>query len=122
VRGSAALNVRLGDNDFLLDHVGDGFTGLIFCQSAPGPEVRRLIEHLQRRDSRFKPLFVSVGPAGDGASSFAGGDNRIATVYGARPGTFYLLRPDLHVAGRWSSIDASEITASLDACLGRVAS
>jgi 3-(3-hydroxy-phenyl)propionate hydroxylase len=53
-------------------------------------------------------------------------ERAIAELYGAppdgaAPGTFYLLRPDLHVAGRWQQAVPAEISATLDACLGLTA-
>ena len=43
----------------------------------------------------------------------------VAAAYGADPGTVYLIRPDLHVAGRWRAAVAGEILATLDTGLGR---
>ena len=34
------------------------------------------------------------------------------------PGTLYLLRPDLHIAGRWKTIVADEILQTARICLG----
>jgi len=37
----------------------------------------------------------------------------------AAPGTLYLLRPDLHIAGRWKTIAANEVLRTAALCLGR---
>jgi 3-(3-hydroxy-phenyl)propionate hydroxylase len=41
-----------------------------------------------------------------------------AALYGASLGALYVLRPDLHVAGRWRQAAPAEVVASLEACLG----
>jgi len=52
-------------------------------------------------------------------AAIADPDGAVAGRYDARPGTVYLLRPDLHVAGRWREAVPAEIIATLSACLGR---
>ena len=46
----------------------------------------------------------------------ANGD--IARLYGAASGTLYLLRPDLHIAGRWKTIASDEVLHTARLCLG----
>lgn len=105
--GSAAPNVRLEDGSFLLDRLGDGFSGLWFAGGDMGADAGDLPQHLfaelRALDRRFTGLVVGQ-PA--------------TTVYGARPGSFYLLRPDLHVAARWRTADAGESRRALLTCLG----
>jgi len=43
----------------------------------------------------------------------------IAALYDAEPGTCYLLRPDLHIAGRWKVLVADEILHTARLCLGK---
>ena len=45
-------------------------------------------------------------------------DAAVAKIYGAGPGTLYLLRPDLHIAGRWKTIRPEEVVGALRAGLG----
>jgi len=45
-------------------------------------------------------------------------DGEIARLFGAVPGTLYLLRPDLHIAGRWKAIVTEEILRTARICLG----
>ncbi len=111
VSGSAAPNARLSDGQHLFDIVGLGCTALLFSDAAGMQAEVALMQELQRLDQRFTALVV--GPGG-----IADADGAIAKLYGARPGTVYLLRPDLHVAGRWMEMEAAEIVRSLRACVG----
>jgi 3-(3-hydroxy-phenyl)propionate hydroxylase len=110
VRGAAALNARMSDGTFLLDATGRGFTALLFGgDDALTPEIETLFHQLHARDPAFDYVRVY--------------ERTIAELYGAPPdgtvpGTFYLLRPDLHVAGRWMHAVPAEIIASLEAFLG----
>lgn len=105
-RGSAARNVRLEDGCFLLEQVGPGFTGLLFGDGDAGTGAE-----INARLGALDPAFRLIAqPAG----------GRAAGVYDGGAGTFYLLRPDLHVAGRWKTFEAAEIEATLRRCLGEV--
>ncbi len=68
-------------------------TALLFCQGKPDAAQVALLDQLGRLDKRFAS--ISLDASGD-----------IARLYGAAPGTLYLLRPDLHIAGRWKTIVA----------------
>lgn len=117
--GAAARSVRTGEG-FLLDHAGDGFTALVFTGGQVSAEVAGLLAELARREPRFRTLLVGGGTAGDvEARTLADPQGRIAAAYDAAPGTLYLIRPDLHVAGRWRSLVPEEVVATLDAGLGR---
>jgi 3-(3-hydroxy-phenyl)propionate hydroxylase len=53
------------------------------------------------------------------AGTIADSDGEIARLFDAQPGTFYLLRPDLHLAGRWKAVAADEVLETARLCLGR---
>lgn len=94
--GELALDADLGDG-FLLDRAGAGFTLLAFG----GGPVARLAG-----DTELTILDLP-------------GDGDLAARYGARPGSAYLLRPDLHVAARWHAVAADDITGTCRAlCKG----
>jgi 3-(3-hydroxy-phenyl)propionate hydroxylase len=106
VPGAAALNAQLPGGQFLFDTTGTGFAGLYFAaQTGTVPAaVETLTATLKSRD----PLYTSV----------VVNDPAIAAFYGATPGTYYLLRPDQHIAGRWQQAKPADIIHGLDVCLG----
>ena len=80
-------------------------TALLFCEGAPDTAQAALLDRLGRLDKRFASILLD-----------ASGD--IARLYGAAPGTLYLLRPDLHIAGRWKTIAPDEVLHTARLCLG----
>ncbi|MGK5047207.1 hypothetical protein ACQ4WP_15085 [Janthinobacterium sp. GB4P2] len=40
---------------------------------------------------------------------------QVFSLFDARPGTFYLVRPDGHVLGRWRQVQAGQVAAALAA-------
>jgi 3-(3-hydroxy-phenyl)propionate hydroxylase len=116
--GSAALNAKLGDGSHLLDHAGNGMTAILFCEKQPTAEQTGLLEHLGRIDKRFVPLVIASQPSLSGAKTGADNDEEIARLYAAAPGTLYLLRPDLHIAGRWKTAIPGEVLKTAEICLG----
>ncbi len=92
-------------------------TAILFCDGAPERRTDRTARQLGQLDERFVALLVSA--AGSAAGAIADTDGEIARLFDARPGTFYLLRPDLHIAGRWKALVADEILRTASLCLGR---
>jgi 3-(3-hydroxy-phenyl)propionate hydroxylase len=129
VSGSASANADLADGGHLLDHAGDGLTAMLFCDDAPDAAQAALLQQLGQLDKRFVSLLIqrqaSRGQASLGvdvstkAKTIPDENDEIATLFGARPGTLYLLRPDLHIAGRWKTVIAGEILQTAQICLGR---
>jgi 3-(3-hydroxy-phenyl)propionate hydroxylase len=117
--GSFTPNARLADGSFLLDRAGCGMTAILFGHGPPNAEQAALFDQLVRLDERFVPLVI--GHTGDAAGSIKDTNGEISALFGAAPGTLYLLRPDLHIAGRWKTIAADEILHTARLCLGRPA-
>ena len=115
--GAPPRNVRLGPDDFLLDHLGGGLDLLYFTGAAAVPPP--LLDTVNSARARGLPLRVTaISPAG---ASVAGADQVLADReghlrerYGVRAdGAAYLLRPDQHVCGRWTALDAARLQAAL---------
>jgi 3-(3-hydroxy-phenyl)propionate hydroxylase len=124
VSGSASPNAKLADGTHLLDRAADGMTAMLFGDGSPDASQVALLEQLGKLDKRFVALLIQrQGFRCEGSAPIAGaipdGDGEIACLFGAEPGTFYLLRPDLHIAGRWKTIASGEILRTAGLCLGR---
>lgn len=120
--GAPPRNVRLGADDFLLDHLGGGFDLLYFTQGAAIPAALQQVVATAR--ARGVPLRVTaVGHAGpvEGADlCLADADGHVRRVYGVQAGgAAYLLRPDQHVCARWLTLDATRLQSALDTALPR---
>ncbi|XIA62486.1 hypothetical protein ACFIOY_23390 [Bradyrhizobium sp. TZ2] len=116
--GSAAPNARLADRSYLLDHAGNGMTAILFCGEQPTAEQAALLGQLGRIDKRLVSLIIGSRGFIPGAKTIADDDGEIARLFAAGPGTLYLLRPDLHVAGRWKVVVPGEILRTAGICLG----
>ena len=116
--GSVAPNARLADGSYLLDRAGNGMTAILFCEGQPTAEQAALLAQLGRIDKRFVPVLVTSSGSASEAKAIADGDGEIARLFAAAPGTLYLLRPDLHIAGRWKAVVPGEILKTAGLCLG----
>ena len=116
--GSVAPNAGLADGSYLLDRAGIGMTAILFCEGQPTREQAALLAQLGRIDRRFVPVLVTSGSSASEAKTIADGDGEIARLFDALPGTLYLLRPDLHIAGRWKTVVPGEILKTAGLCLG----
>jgi len=86
-----------GEPDWLLHHLGAGFTVLTFG-TAPAKTVAC---------GAIEASVLAIG--GDVVDA----KGLVAERYDGRPGTTYLIRPDQHVAARWRSFDPSAIAAAV---------
>jgi 3-(3-hydroxy-phenyl)propionate hydroxylase len=116
--GSVAPNARLNDGSHLLDRAGNGMTAILFCEGQPTREQATLLGQLGRIDKRFVPMLVASSGSATEAKTIADRDGEIARLFAAVPGTLYLLRPDLHIAGRWKAVVPGEILKTASLCLG----
>jgi 3-(3-hydroxy-phenyl)propionate hydroxylase len=117
--GSACPNARLADGRYLLDLPGKGFSTLAFVDDAVDLGITGLNAELARIDPHFSGLIVCRR---DLKGAIADPDGTVASIFGAGPGTCYLMRPDLHIAGRWRTLAqdgvVGEIVAQLKSGLG----
>ena len=121
-QGAPPQNVRLGTDDFLLDHLGGGFDLLYFCGTDAIPAT--LQEVLARWRERGAPIrLIAIGAPGPIAGAdtvLPDADGRCRLRYGVeRAGAAYLLRPDQHVCARWITLDATRLDAALATALPR---
>lgn len=118
VCGSAAPNVRLADGSYLLDRAGNGMTAILFCDGQPATEQATLLAEFDRIDRRFVAVVVGSQASLPATTTIADSDGEIAHLFAAASGTLYLLRPDLHIAGRWKAAIPDEILKTAKICVG----
>lgn len=120
--GAPPLNVRLGADEFLLDHLGGGFDLLYFSSGEAVPQA--LQAALTQARERGLPIRVhAVGaavPVQGADVCHADAHGRVRARYGViASGAAYLLRPDQHVCARWMTLDAARLRSALDMLLGQ---
>jgi 3-(3-hydroxy-phenyl)propionate hydroxylase len=121
VCGSAAPNARMVDGSFLLDYAGDGLTALLFDDGRENAEQLALLTELNEIDPRLRALRMPCLDHAVASGEITDIDvhSQVAGLFDAQPGTCYLLRPDLHIAGRWKTLVAEEILRTARLCLGK---
>jgi len=118
--GAPPQNIRLGADDFLLDHLGGGFDLLYFTEDAAVPAP--LLAVVKEARARGVPLkLIAVGadtPVAGADLTLADASGHFRQRYGVlASGGAYLLRPDQHVCARWLTLDATRLKAALVAAL-----
>jgi 3-(3-hydroxy-phenyl)propionate hydroxylase len=87
---------------WLLRQTGNGFSGIYFAGSP------REAGEFAREALPMRTLVLT--PQGQGApGAFEDSEGLFAARYDARPGSFYLLRPDQHLCARWRGVDAQAV-------------
>ncbi len=100
--GAPALDAPLG-NGWLLDRLGGRFQLVGFGVDVP---PRLVVEGVAVEG-------LSLGAADDASGALA------ARYLGQVAGAVYLMRPDQHVAARWTSFDETDVRAALRRATGR---
>jgi 3-(3-hydroxy-phenyl)propionate hydroxylase len=118
--GAPPQNIRLGADDFLLDHLGGGFDLLYFTEAAAVPAP--LLAVVNEARARRVPLrLIAVGadtPVAGADLTLPDGNGHFRQRYGVlASGGAYLLRPDQHICARWLTLDATRLEAALVAAL-----
>ena len=117
--GAPPQNVRLGANDFLLDHLGGSFDLLYFTDTDMPEALQQVIEQARERGLPLKVTVVGTPHCVVGAQQhLPDRDGHMRQRYGVPAnGAAYLLRPDQHVCARWLTLDATRLQAALTTAL-----
>ena len=98
-----------GRASWLLDHIGNRFQLMVYCDDASTLDLAllRSVENVEvvvvtSREQSLKGLTVLHDVKG-----------RFAQRFDAKHGTSYLVRPDQHVCARWRTFDAARANAAL---------
>jgi 3-(3-hydroxy-phenyl)propionate hydroxylase len=103
------------DSADLFSFFGRDFTGLVFAEAAhPLPLPISEWRSLESGAAPFKLLIVADSPEiSDGSSTVVDSMHHLFDHYGASHGSFYLIRPDGHVAARWQHPHTNQIMAAI---------
>ncbi len=118
--GAPPQNVRLGADDFLLDHLGGGFELLYFTTAAALPQpLQDVLARVRQRGVPVRVTAVGASAPVQGADLvLADREGRLRQRWGIHAsGGAYLLRPDQHVCARWLTLDATRLQAAFDQAL-----
>jgi 3-(3-hydroxy-phenyl)propionate hydroxylase len=110
--GAAAADARVtradGRDDWLLRHLGDGFTALVGSDA----DVEQRLRGLAVNGLALK--IVVVAPADRPArGALIDRDGAVARRYDLQAGTAVLLRPDAHVCARWRAPTRAQVESAM---------
>jgi 3-(3-hydroxy-phenyl)propionate hydroxylase len=118
--GAPPQNVRLGEDDYLLDHLGGGYDLLYFTDASALPtELLNVVAAAREKGMPLRVVAVGMSMVVAGAdATLPDADGHLSQRYGVTgPGAAYLLRPDQHICARWLSLDATRLQAALATAL-----
>ncbi|MCK5424076.1 MAG: FAD-dependent oxidoreductase [Emcibacter sp.] len=96
--------IKGGEDGWLLNQLGDGFTVLVFGDKPAQSAVS------------FGEISAEVITVGE---QFEDAQGLLTTRYGGDKGAVYLIRPDSHVAARWRTFDKTKIIAAIARTTGQ---
>jgi 3-(3-hydroxy-phenyl)propionate hydroxylase len=111
-----------GQPAWLLPQLGQQFTGVLFCgEQGIDPATLAALDALRTGPIPLKLVVVTRGDESAAASAgvkvVRDTDGLAGARYDAKPGTFYLIRPDQHVCARWRKLDARAVEQALKCAL-----
>jgi len=118
--GEAVRNVCIEDDVYFLDRVGarPGFHLFAFAGDEPASaELLELLDAFSAGPVPVVRVLITGHPAHRDESHaevvVADRDFKVHAKYAARPGTMYLVRPDLHVCARWLRATTGDVRRGL---------
>jgi 3-(3-hydroxy-phenyl)propionate hydroxylase len=111
-----------GQPAWFLQHLGQQFTGVLFCgEQGVDQATQAALDALRSGPIPLKLVVVTRDSEQRGALAGAQVAHDIEGLahsrYDATPGTFYLIRPDQHVCARWRHLAAADVEAALKRAL-----
>ncbi|MCY4154041.1 MAG: FAD-dependent oxidoreductase [Gammaproteobacteria bacterium] len=99
---------------WFLNQLGERFVGVYFRAEGSIPAG---LDEVGTESIPVATLVVSVTATGPGLITDTSG--LLHRHYDARPGTYYLVRPDQHIAGRWREFNRDKAATALARATGR---
>jgi 3-(3-hydroxy-phenyl)propionate hydroxylase len=127
VPGAPSTDAPVGGKDeqpWFLRVIGNNrFNGLYFAddQGALSETDRTSLAALAQHNIPIRQLVVGVDAEADlpqGVERLEDTKGLLRERFDAQPGTYYLLRPDQHVTGRWRSLDEQKVLDALNRATG----
>ncbi|HEX7910772.1 MAG TPA: FAD-dependent oxidoreductase [Paraburkholderia sp.] len=111
-----------GQPAWLLPQLGQQFTGVLFCgEEGINQATQAALDALRAGPIPLKLVVVTRGDesavASVGAKVVRDTEGLASARFDAKPGTFYLIRPDQHVCARWRQLDAGAVERALKRAL-----
>ncbi len=121
--GADAPVTRNGRPAWLLDQIGNEFTGLYFTDRPLSEPTAALLAALATGPIPIRTRVIMDHPLElpDPLTGLVDVQGLAVQRYSGLPGTFYLLRPDQHVAARWRTLEPGRIQAALARATAREA-
>ena len=118
--GAPLQNLRLGEDDYLFDHLGAAFHLLCFTDADELPkDVQAQVARLQEQGIPLRVITLGEQAAVKGADlSLDDRSGRLRELYGVPVGGAYLARPDQHVCARWQGLSGAALAAAVHRALG----
>lgn len=117
--GAPLINRRLGENDFLLDHLGAGFNLLIFSgDGSVTSELQVALANLQEHCSGLDVLVIARHASTAFFTTLIDQQGACFDGYDASLGSAYLVRPDRHITARWKALEAASLSNAFKIALG----
>jgi len=118
--GEVLKNIKLGDDSFLFDQLGDGFQLIVFGgNGTESTDLQSCLDVAGRYEFPIQRILVTDNLNSE-LQKFADvmideRSQHIANEYGAVAGSAYLVRPDQHVCARWQSVSVENLEKALTA-------
>jgi 3-(3-hydroxy-phenyl)propionate hydroxylase len=124
--GEVIRNIRLGDDDYLFDHLCQPGFHLLCFVGVDGvlTETTGLLRAAARAKTKVNRVVVLADPSVglgqlDADVILSDPGRKIVEKFGASAGAAYLVRPDQHVCARWKTAGARDFETALATALGR---
>ena len=114
--GSPCLDAPVsidGVDAWFLNQLGDRFTGIYFSDDGTAP-----VEITGAGSGRIPLETIVVAKTGNADGNIVDSNGLLHRHYDARPGTYYMIRPDQHVAARWREFSREKVLRALERATG----